>query len=81
MIALIKPQRQAVVIECLGKYSRTLDAGFHLLIPFIECVAYRYNLKEIAVDVPPQMCITKDNIAVEIDGILYMQALNAKKAS
>ena len=86
VIALIKtakvvPQRQAVVIERLGKYSRTLDAGFHLLIPFIERVAYRHNLKEIAVDVPSQMCITKDNIAVEIDGILYMQVLDAKKAS
>lgn len=86
VIALIKtakvvPQRQAFVVERLGKYSRTLDAGFHLLIPFIERVAYRHNLKEIALDVPSQMCITKDNIAVEIDGVLYMQVLDAKAAS
>ena len=86
VIALIKtakvvPQRQAYVVERLGKYSRTLDAGFHLLIPFIERVAYRHNLKEIALDVPSQMCITKDNIAVEIDGVLYMQVLDAKSAS
>ena len=86
VIALIKtakvvPQRQAFVTERLGKYSRTLDAGFHLLIPFIERVAYKHNLKEMAVDVPSQMCITKDNIAVEIDGVLYMQVLDAKKAS
>lgn len=86
VIALIKtakivPQRQAFVVERLGKYSRNLDAGFHLLIPFIERVAYRHNLKEIALDVPSQMCITKDNIAVEIDGVLYMQVLDAKSAS
>lgn len=86
IVALIKtakivPQRQAFVIERLGKYHRTLDAGFHILIPFIDRVAYRHSLKEMAMDVPPQMCITKDNIAIEIDGILYMQVLDAKLAS
>ncbi len=86
VIALIKtakvvPQREAFVIERLGKYARTLDAGFHLLIPFIERVAYRHSMKEVAVDVPSQTCITKDNIAVEIDGVLYMQVLDAKSAS
>ena len=75
VIALIKtakvvPQRQAFVVERLGKCSRNLDAGFHLLIPFIKRVACRHNLKDIALDVPSQMCITKDNIAVEIDGVL-----------
>ena len=79
--AKVVPQRQASVVERQGKYSRTLDAGFHLLIPFIERVAYRHNLKEIALDVTSQMCITKDNIAVEIDGVLYMQVLDAKDAS
>ena len=79
--ARIVPQRQAFVIERLGKYSRTLSAGFHILVPFIDRVAYRHSLKEVAVDVPPQMCITKDNIAIEIDGVLYMQVLDAKKAS
>jgi regulator of protease activity HflC (stomatin/prohibitin superfamily) len=79
--AKIVPQRTAFVIERLGKYHRTLDAGFHILIPFIDRVAYRHSLKEVAMDVPPQMCITKDNIAIEIDGILYMQVLDAKLAS
>lgn len=79
--ARIVPQRQAFVIERLGKYSRTLSAGFHVLWPFIDRVAYKHSLKEVAVDVPSQMCITKDNIAIEIDGVLYMQVLDAKKAS
>ncbi|NNE93397.1 MAG: paraslipin [Verrucomicrobiales bacterium] len=79
--AQIVPQRKAYVIERLGKYSRTLEAGFHILIPFIERVAYRHSLKEMAVDVPSQMCITQDNIAIEIDGVLYMQVLDARKAS
>ncbi|MDA7629277.1 paraslipin [Akkermansiaceae bacterium] len=79
--ARIVPQRNAFVIERLGKYGRTLDAGFHILIPFLDKVAYKHSLKEVAVDVPMQMCITKDNIAIEIDGVLYMQVLDAKKAS
>lgn len=70
--ARIVPQRQAFVIERLGKYSRTLSAGFHVLFPFIDRVAYKHSLKEVAIDVPSQMCITKDNIAIEIDGVLYM---------
>ncbi len=77
----IVPQKQAFIVERLGKYSKTLDAGFHILIPFIDKVSYRHTLKEQAVDVPPQSCITKDNIAVEVDGILYMQVVDAKKAS
>lgn len=79
--ARIVPQRQAFVIERLGKYSRTLNAGFHILVPFIDRVAYKHSLKEVAVDVPSQVCITRDNIAIEIDGVLYMQVLDAKKAS
>ncbi len=79
--ARVVPQRQAFVIERLGKYSRTLTAGFHILLPFIDRVAYRHSLKEVAVDVPSQMCITRDNIAIEIDGVLYMQVLDAKRAS
>ncbi|MHC5083343.1 MAG: SPFH domain-containing protein [Planctomycetota bacterium] len=77
----IVPQKEAVIIERLGKYSKTLTAGFHVLLPFIDKVAYKHTLKEQAVDVPPQQCITKDNIAVEVDGILYMQVMDAKKAS
>ena len=86
VIALLKtarvvPQRQAFVVERLGKYNKTLEAGFHLLIPFIDKVNYKHSLKEIAMDVPPQNCITKDNITIEVDGVLYMQVLDAKKAS
>lgn len=77
----IVPQRQAFVVERLGKYNRTLDAGFYFLIPFVDKVAYRHSLKEVAIDVPSQMCITKDNISIEIDGVLYMQVLDPKKAS
>ncbi|UCE49933.1 MAG: paraslipin [Phycisphaerales bacterium] len=77
----IVPQKQAYIIERLGKYATTIEAGFHILTPFIDKVAYKHTLKEQAVDVPPQQCITKDNIAVEVDGILYMQVVDPKKAS
>ena len=77
----IVPQKQAFIIERLGKYSKTLEAGFHILVPFFDRVAYRHTLKEQAVDVAPQQCITRDNIAVEVDGILYMQVVDAKRAS
>jgi len=79
--ARIVPQRMAYVIERLGKYSKTLDAGFHVLLPFIDKVAYKHSLKEVAVDVPAQICITKDNISVEVDGVLYMQVMDAQRAS
>ncbi len=77
----IVPQRSAFIVEKLGKYSSTLEAGFHVLTPFVDRVAYKHTLKEQAVDVPPQSCITKDNIAVEVDGILYLQVIDARKAS
>ena len=77
----IVPQKQAYIVERLGKYSTTLEAGFHILVPFLDKVSYKHNLKEQAVDVLPQQCITKDNIAVEVDGILYMQVVDPKKAS
>lgn len=77
----IVPQKEAFIVERLGKYSGTLEAGFHVLTPFIDRVSYRHNLKEQAVDVPAQICITKDNIAVEVDGILYLQVIDAMKAS
>ena len=77
----IVPQKQAFIIERLGKYSKTLDAGFHILFPFLDRVSYKHTLKEQAIDVQPQQCITKDNIAVEVDGILYMQVVDPKKAS
>ena len=79
--ARIVPQKSASIIERLGKYSRTLNAGFHILYPFLDRVAYKHSLKEVAVDVPPQNCITKDNIAVEVDGVLYLQVIDPVKAS
>ena len=77
----IVPQRTAIIVERLGKYRATFTAGFQLLIPFFDKVRYRHTLKEQAIDVAPQICITKDNIAVEVDGILYLQVLDPQKAS
>ena len=79
--AVIVPQQTAYVVERLGEYRCTLKAGFHILIPFFDRVAYKHTLKEQAIDVPPQQCITKDNIAVDVDGILYMQVMDPAKAS
>jgi len=79
--ARVVPQKEAFIVERLGKYAKTLEAGFHILAPFLDRVAYKHTLKEQAVDVPPQQCITRDNIAVEVDGILYMQVVDPKKAS
>ncbi len=79
--ARIVPQKMAFIVERLGKYAKTLDAGFHILVPFIDRVAYKHSLKEVAVDVPPQNCITRDNIAVEVDGVLYLQVMDPKGAS
>jgi len=86
VIALLKtarivPQKSAFLVERLGKYSKTLDAGFHILVPFLDNIAYRHSLKEFAVDVPSQTCITRDNIAVEVDGVLYLQVIDPVKAS
>ena len=78
---IIVPQKNAFIVERLGKYSSTLEAGFHILIPFIDRVSYKHTLKEQAIDVPPQTCITNDNIPVEVDGILYLQVIDPKNAS
>ncbi|HEY7885514.1 MAG TPA: SPFH domain-containing protein, partial [Cellvibrionaceae bacterium] len=80
-IVRIVPQRSNVVIERLGKYSRTLDSGFHILIPFVDKVAYVHTLKEEVIDVDRQACVTKDNIQVGINGVLYIQVVDAYKAS
>ena len=79
--AVIVPQQSAYVVENLGKYSRTLQAGFHILVPFIERVAYRHTLKEYAIDVEEQICITSDNVQVGVDGVLYLQVMEARNAS
>ena len=79
--AIVVPQQSAYVIESLGKYSRTMRAGFHILIPFIENAAYKHSLKELALDIPEQVCITKDNVQVGVDGVLYMQVMDPERAS
>ena len=79
--AVVVPQQSAYVIEYLGKYSRTLQAGFHILVPFVERIAYRHVLKEQALDIPEQTCITKDNVQVGVDGVLYLRVLDPQRAS
>jgi len=79
--AVVVPQQSAYVVERLGKYNRVLRAGFHILIPFLERVAYRHTLKEMAADIAEQICITKDNVQVGVDGVLYMQVLDPGRAS
>lgn len=80
-IVRVVPQQQAWVVERLGKFSGTLDAGLHILIPFFDTVRYKHSLKEIALDVPEQICITKDNVQVGVDGVLYFKILNPERAS
>ena len=79
--AVVVPQQSAYVVENLGKYSRTLVAGFHILFPFIERIAYKHTLKEQAIDVEEQICITADNVQVGVDGVLYLQVMDARAAS
>ncbi len=80
-LIIVVPQQEARVIERLGKYSRTLNAGFYILMPFVDRVAYRHTLKEQSIDIPEQLCITRDNVQVGVDGVLYMQVLDAERAS
>lgn len=76
--AVIVPQKSEYIIERLGKYSRTLGAGFHILIPFLDRVSYKFVLKEEVFDIPSQTCITKDNVTVEVDGLIYLQVVDSK---
>ena len=79
--AVVVPQQSAYVVERLGKYAATLDAGFHILFPFIDRIRYKHSLKETAIDIPEQVCITRDNVQVSVDGILYLKILNPQRAS
>jgi regulator of protease activity HflC (stomatin/prohibitin superfamily) len=79
--AVVVPQQNAYIVERLGKYSGTLNAGFHILVPFMDVVRYRMSLKENAIDIPEQICITKDNVQVGVDGVLYMKILNPERSS
>ena len=80
-IVRVVPQQQAWVVERLGKFNETLGAGLHILWPFFDTVRYKHSLKEIALDVPEQVCITKDNVQVAVDGVLYFKILNPERAS
>ncbi|MBX7148963.1 paraslipin [bacterium] len=77
----IVPQQSAYVIERLGKYSRTLDAGLHIVVPFVDQIRYKHQLKEIVLDIPEQICITKDNVQVHIDGVIFFRVVDAQRAS
>ncbi|MBN2781108.1 MAG: paraslipin [Candidatus Marinimicrobia bacterium] len=77
----VVPQKSAFIVERLGKYKKTLTAGFHVLVPMVDRVSYKHTLKEQALDVVSQTCITRDNISVEVDGILYLQVMDPVKAS
>jgi len=79
--AIVVPQQSAYVVERLGRYAGTLDAGFHILTPFVDVVRYRNSLKERAIDIPEQICITRDNVQVGVDAVLYLRVLNAERAS
>ena len=77
----VVPARRALVVERLGKYRRTLEAGFHVLLPYVDRVRYRHSLKEQAIDVPPQPCFTQDNVKITVDGVLYFRVIDPRRAS
>ena len=79
--AIVVPQQSAYVVERLGRFSGTLDAGFHVLVPFVDVIRYKHTLKELAIDIPEQICITRDNVQVGVDGVLYLKVLNPERAS
>ena len=79
--AIVVPQQSVFVVERLGRYAGALDAGFHILVPFIDVVRYRHSLKENAFDIPEQVCITRDNVQVTVDGVLYLKVMDAERAS
>ncbi len=79
--ARVVPQQQVFVVERLGRYRASLKAGFHLLVPFVDRVAYRHSLKETAIDIAQQVCITRDNVQISVDGVLYVQVVDAQRAS
>jgi regulator of protease activity HflC (stomatin/prohibitin superfamily) len=79
--AVVVPQQNAYVVERLGRFAGVLDAGFHILIPFVDAIRYRHVLKEQAMDIPEQVCITKDNVQVAVDGILYLKVMDPERAS
>ncbi len=79
--AVVVPQQYAFVVERLGKFHMTMEAGFHILLPFVDTIRYRHELKERAIDIPEQTCITRDNVSVGVDGVLYLKVMNPQRAS
>jgi regulator of protease activity HflC (stomatin/prohibitin superfamily) len=79
--AVVVPQQNAFIVERVGRYAGTLQAGFHILIPFVDVIRYRHTLKEQSLDIPAQICITRDNVQVQVDGVLYLKVLNPERAS
>jgi regulator of protease activity HflC (stomatin/prohibitin superfamily) len=79
--AVVVPQQNAFVVERLGRFSGVLEAGFHILVPFVDVIRYRHMLKEQAIDIPEQICITRDNVQVGVDGILYLKVMDPERAS
>ncbi|MGE0455881.1 MAG: SPFH domain-containing protein [Vicinamibacteria bacterium] len=79
--AVVVPQQNAYVVERLGRFSGVLEAGFHILVPFVDVIRYRHMLKEQAIDIPEQICITRDNVQVGVDGILYLKVMDPERAS
>lgn len=79
--AVVVPQQNAFVVERLGRFHAILGAGFHVLLPFVDVIRYRHSLKEQAYDIPAQVCITRDNVQVGVDGVLYLKVLNPERAS
>ena len=77
--AVVVPQQSAYIVERLGKFSNTLQAGFHILVPFMDVIRYRLTLKEMAMEIPEQVCITRDNVQVAVDGVLYLKVLNPEQ--
>ncbi len=80
-LMIIVPMRQACVLERFGNFRRVLEPGFHIIVPFLDRVAYRHEIREQVFDIPAQLCITRDNIQVAVDGIVYLKVMDAKRAS
>jgi regulator of protease activity HflC (stomatin/prohibitin superfamily) len=79
--AIVVPQQNAFIVERLGKYAGTLHAGFHILVPFVDAVRYKHSLKETAIDVAEQVCITRDNVQVAVDAVIYLQVVDPQRTS
>ncbi len=79
--AVVVPQQSTFIVERLGKFSGVLSAGFHVLMPFVDVIRYRHSLKESAIDIPEQVCITRDNVQVGVDGVLYLKVMDPERAS